>query len=42
MIVLLEEPVCSAASGAVSNQVEPDIANLKTPKCHETDQIDFP
>ena len=39
MIVVLEEPVWSAA---VSNQVWPDIENLKTLKCHETGQIDFP
>ena len=30
------------ASVYVSKKVGPDIANLKTLKCHETDQIDFP
>ena len=30
------------ASADVSKEVGPDIANLKTLKCHETDQIGFP
>ena len=29
------------ASADVSKEVGPDIANLKTLKCHETGQIDF-